>query len=415
MSTKSIISSSTFERRTKCPASGWFEEEFGIRDVDNTSAEEGIKLHKELEDKINNFELEVSDDVQEAYNVLNSYFNVKYKYDKKRIDACFETITEYGKKYFEDASAISEQDDLKLEQAKQDISDFHDLKSKPVTVQTEKYLLFASRILGVADIVIENDKERYIIDYKTGQNYVDEKNNYQLQFLATCAAFMLDESKSHKKTYVGILQKNTLELSPNYGQMELRIEELDPYIIEHVRMCLFKARYEYENKSRVFLSGEHCKYCKSRDSCAEYQQTNSIADVNFNSVEDIRKFLIEDFNVYDSDLGTKESFFVLLKQLERKLKVVKDDLLKADIDSDFEFKMLEFIPPKKTSKLVDREGLDQHLMGKLGIFPESYTTIVPQKDMIDLVGKAEFEKIKKQFYQVQESENKQIKIKKQGK
>ena len=139
---------------------------------------------------------------------------------------------------------------------------------------------------GTADFILadEIEKHLYIVDYKNGFNFVEVNNNPQLAYYALAALDKFGNAFNH--ITMAIVQPNSQ--GQPIREWTVALEPFKTNWIKKIKRAVRRC----ENETDVFISGEHCQWCRGKPICPKlYEETLMIAGNDFDDLTEYPKDL----------------------------------------------------------------------------------------------------------------------------
>lgn len=158
-------------------------------------------------------------------------------------------------------------------------------------------------IVGIADLIIENDSGTTILDFKTGKVYSDSidesgiteqilKKEYETQLKLYAHLYFLMNGKYPKALFIVSLSNDFIEVKFENSDCEKIYSEILTFL-DTTNSFITKK----DIKSIAKPSIENCKYCSYRPGCSFYSDWLT---TNFESVNDLFG-IIEKVNQFNND------------------------------------------------------------------------------------------------------------------
>lgn len=232
MSSHAILSASSSQRWTKCPASALLQTKF--EDTPSEYAMEGTSAHELCEYKVSKYVLGKEEpDIRENL----TYYNQE-----------MEEMTEEYLFFVQDIVS----------------------KYKSPLVLVEQRLDFSSYVpdgFGTGDLVVIADDEIHIVDFKYGLGVlVDATDNPQMKLYALGAIEQFGNLYDIDNIKMTIFQPRR----QNISTFETTVKDLYDWA-EDILKPIAKLAYEGQGN---FKAGSHCKFCKANSTCRERAEYN---------------------------------------------------------------------------------------------------------------------------------------------
>lgn len=238
------------------------------------------------------------------------------------------------------------------------IQNYRDIENKHTVELVYNELGISKEITGIADLIIISDDGEYtILDYKTGFERVSAINNPQLSFFAMCIHLI---NKPVKIT-VGIVT-----ISED-GNFKIETQELNEDYINKFQKKIENSFYNLAETKKIVDAGknpdvitsDYCKYCPAINSCPAY---NNLA-LSMSTTDNLE-------NLFNINSLSNEQIGIVWEKIKQAQKII--EIVEKNI-KDLVKKQPIVLPNGKllaqfeqTKEYIDAEKAEKILIEELG-------------------------------------------------